>query len=413
MDGLSIVFFLSSEWSHYHRPGLLRAIARAQAGSSPVLVVNNPICMLSTRWQRPQRWQQWGARDRSAPALQPIADNLFLLDAGIALHDKLATGVPGAGRLNRQLLAPQVRAAMAALGMRQPHVSWFQFPTFCHYPGLLQEQLAVYECYDEHADVPGLSGYAKRRMRGFEARLLGACDLVFTTSLPLFETRRALHPNVALTYNAADLEFFAPIGRDSMERAAQSRRNAPTVGYLGTLHEHTDLGLMADMAQRCPDWRFVLIGPVQKGADAHHLARLRASPNVTLHGWVEEGDLARLLHEIDVGVIPYRSEAEFNRYVNPNKLHEYTAMGKPVVASPGIDVSSHTGMVRVAKGATAFIDAVRQAHLTNSTCRVQERLQFAIGNSWDARATLMLGHIHRTMRERPAAPLSHIQSATP
>lgn len=413
MDGLSIVFFLSSEWSHYHRPGLLRAIAKAQSGLGPVLVVNNPICQLSTRWHRPQRWQQWRDRDRQTPSLQTIGDNLVLLDARVALHDKLASALPGAGRLNRHLLAPQVHAAMAALGMHHPRISWFQFPTFCHYPGLLQEQLAVYECYDEHADVPGLSTNARQRIRGLEARLLRACDLVFTTSLPLFETRRALHPNVALTYNGADLEFFAPIGRDSLQRAGQSARGAPTVGYLGTLHEHTDLALLADMAQRCPDWRLVLIGPVQHGADAYQLARLRASPNVTLHGWVEERDLLRLLREIDVGVIPYRSEAEFNRYVNPNKLHEYTAMGKPVVASPGIDVSSHTGMVRIAQGATAFIDAVRQAHCTNTPSHVQERLQFAIGNSWDARATLMLGHVQRTLRTRTASSLSHSHAARP
>lgn len=30
MNKPAIVFFLSSEWSRYHRPGLIRAIARAQ-----------------------------------------------------------------------------------------------------------------------------------------------------------------------------------------------------------------------------------------------------------------------------------------------------------------------------------------------------------------------------------------------
>lgn len=404
MDHLSIVFFLSSEWSHYHRPGLLRAIARAQADHGPVLVVNNPNCALSARWHRPQRWQQWCARDRHSPPLQTIADNLVMLDTSIALHDKLASSVPGAGHLNRHLLAPQVRAAIQTLGMANTLVTWFQFPTFCRYPGMLAEQLALYECYDEHADVPGLSIYAKQHIRRLEKRLLQACDLVFTTSLPLFEARRLAHPNVALTYNAADLDFFAPIGHDSVNNATRRRNTAPTVGYLGTIHEHTDLALLADMAHQCPDWRLVLIGPVQKGADIHQLARLRSAPNVTLHGWVEEVDLIRLVREIDVGVIPYRSDSRFNRFVNPNKLHEYTAMGKPVVASPGIDVSSHTSMVRTAQGTAAFIDAVRQAHATNSPARVQERLQFAQGNSWDARASLMLEHIHRTLTAQSAVP---------
>ena len=402
MSRPSIVFFLSSEWSRYHRPGLIRAVAAALKGTSPVLVVNNPVCWITSRWHRPVRWRQWRRHRNPAARLQQVGDNLMLLDTLIPLHDKLIAARLITGMLNRQWLARQTRAAAHRIGMCAPLVSWFQFPTFSHYAGMLGEALSLYECYDEHTDVPGLSSRVRRCIGKLERQLMQRCGLVFTTSKPLHESRCALHRNVVLTYNAADPVFFAPVAANSLQRADRHGDRSLTVGYLGTLHEHTDLALLAGMAERRPDWRFVLIGPVQSGADRIALGRLRAAANVHMHGWVEESQLIALLCSFDVGVIPYRSDARFNRFVNPNKLHEFTAMGLPVVLSPGVDVSSHEGRVRIADGVDAFISAVASEHAEDSPERVERRLQFAQTNSWNARATLMLGHIERTLDERAA-----------
>lgn len=398
----AIIFFLSSEWKRYHRPGLIRAMARALKGTAPVIVVNNPVCYTTARWHRPERWRAWRTHKRGTSRLQPLSDNLWMLDSAIPLHDRLASMLPGAGWLNRVFLSRQLRAALSELKVADdaPLVSWFQFPTFHHYVGMLGEALPLYECYDEHSDVPGLSDRARARLVALETRMLARCALVLTTSKPLFDTRSARHPNVALTYNAADLAFFAPVASGSLQYVEQRAKAAPVVGYLGTIHEHTDLALLAEVVARRPDWRFVLIGPVQNGVDAQSLARLQAAQNVDLHGWVEEHELLPLLASIDVGVIPYRSDARFNRFVNPNKLHEFTAMGKPVVLTPGTDITSHGDSVSVAEGVENFIAAIEREHAQNSIERVQMRLVRAQANSWDARAALILENIARSLRER-------------
>ncbi|UUX94793.1 glycosyltransferase [Aquabacterium sp. J223] len=403
MTAPGVVFFLSSEWSRYHRPGLLRAVAAATRDRGPAIVVDNPVCLATARWHRPQRWQAWRQSGAAAPRLRPVADNLWLLDAGVVLHDKLSALLPGAPLLNRRWLGGQLRAARRHLGLEGPWVGWYQFPTQHHYAGRLGEALALYECYDEHSDVPGLSRPARQRLIGLEQRLMARCGLVFTTSRPLYEARRASHPNVALTYNGADLDFFAPVGEQSLRRVAAPRDGPLTVGYLGTIHEHTDLELMCGLAERRPDWTFSLIGPVQPGAAAGPLARLRTLPNVQLHGWVDEADLHRLLDGVDVGVIPYRQGARFNQFVNPNKLHEYTAMGKPVVASAGVDLSSHGGSVSTAAGVDEFVAAIEAEHAADDEAAVRRRLETARGNSWQARAQLMLAHIDRTLSPAAAA----------
>ena len=400
MEPSAIVFILSSEWSTYHRPGLIRAVAGAAAGRFAVLVVDNPVCLATSRWHRPERWRAWRA---GGPRVRLVGENLWLLDAAIALHDRLACSFPGMRWLNRAMMTAQVRAALLGAGVATAPVTWLQFPTFQHYAGFLGEPLTVYECYDDHSDLPGLSSHERRRLVRLERRLLKRCGLVFTTSKPLFDDRRAQHPNVVLTYNAADPDFFAAVAADSLARVTQRCLDTPTIGYLGTIHEHTDLALLADIAACRPDWRIILIGPVQAGADRYQLARLQAAVNVELHGRVGDADLAPLLCRFDVGVIPYRSDARFNRSVNPNKLHEYTAMGKPVVATPGLDVSSHGDGVAVAAGLDAFLAAVQAEHAENSTTRVRRRLTVAADNSWHARAEVMLQHVERTLRERAAA----------
>lgn len=78
-------------------------------------------------------------------------------------------------------------------------------------------------------------------------------------------------------------------------------------------------------------------------------------------------------------------------------------MGKPVVVTPGIDVSSHVDAVTVAEGVDAFITAIAAQHAANSIEQVAQRLRMAAANSWDARAALMLAHIERTLEARATA----------
>jgi glycosyltransferase involved in cell wall biosynthesis len=397
MSTRAIVFFLTSEWARYHRPGLLKAVARAYAATGPVLVVNNPICLTTGRWHRPERWAAWKNRPQGTPRMVSVAENLFLLDAVIPVHDKIATHVPGLPLLNRSVLKGQIRRALDALGASEVQAAWFQFPTSVHYVGALHEHLSIYECYDEHSDIPGISARARRKLQHLEAELLRKVGLVFVTSKPLLESRSAQHPRTVLSYNAADVEFFAPIAQHTLRTVAQRDLQRPTVGYLGTIHAHTDIRLVAEMAALRPEWNFLLVGPQHPGVDTQALSQLQSLPNVRMHGWVEESTLVQLMPSIDVGIIPYRTDSVFNRFVNPNKLHEYTAMGKPVVASVGLDLSSHTGLVTAAQGVHEFVQGIEAAHRNNSLQAVQERLQFAALNSWDARAGQMLRHIHHAV----------------
>ncbi|MHB8473260.1 MAG: glycosyltransferase [Gammaproteobacteria bacterium] len=383
---MDFVFYLSSEWSRFHRPGMIRALADASKESGgKILCVDNPVCLMTGRWHRPARWHGWrNATDH----LRQLQDNLYLYDAHILLHDRLAARIPGAARLNRRLLRKQIQAQLLRLQMGSGKlISWFHFPTFQHYAGMLDEDLKVYECYDEHSEIPGLGAGTRRLYRQLEAQLLHKVDVVLTTSTPLQIVKSKQHPEVWCSHNAADVDYFARVQTAAVAPAAELAAMArPVIGYLGTLHEHTDLELLVAMAVARPQWTVLMVGPVQKGLNTTALQRLQSLPNVFMKGWVAQDELLSYLKCVDVCVIPYKAQARFNHFVNPNKLHEYTAMGKPIVATPGTDVSTHEHLITIAHTTAEFIAGIEAAYRDDSPERIRERLDFARENSWQRRA---------------------------
>lgn len=383
---MHFVFYLSSEWNRFHRPGMIRALAAAiKPAGGKILCIDNPVCLTTARWHRPARWRAWR---QQTGRLRQIEENLYLYDAHILLHDRLAAHLPGASTLNRRLLRKQIQRQLQGLHMDTGQlISWFHFPTFQHYAGMLDEQLRVYECYDEHSEIPGLRKSTRSLYRRLEDRLLRKVDVVVTTSTPLQIAKSRQHAQVWCSHNAADVDYFSQVQATTIVPAiALNAAPRPIIGYLGTIHEHTDLDLLAAVATARPQWTLLMIGPLQKGLAANTLQRLQGLPNVIMKGWIAQEELLSWLKCIDVCVIPYKAQARFNHFVNPNKLHEYTAMGKPIVATPGTDVSTHAHLITIARTPAEFVAAIEAAYRDDSPARIRERLAFAQENSWQRRA---------------------------
>jgi hypothetical protein len=93
------------------------------------------------------------------------------------------------------------------------------------------------------------------------------------------------------------------------------------------------------------------------------------------------------LHHSDVFLLPYTSSA-FSQYINPAKLYECLAVGKPTVATALPALQEYAKVIRIAANAAAFEQHTQDA-LSEGTnpIEISKRRACARANTWDVRFT--------------------------
>ena len=172
-------------------------------------------------------------------------------------------------------------------------------------------------------------------------------------------------------------------------------RGAVTVGYFGYLAgAWFDWDLVAGAARSRPDWRFHLIG---YGGE---LEGLELPPNVVLLGKKPQRQLAAFARSWDVAVVPFRAE-RLAAGADPIKTYEYLAMGLPVVTTGVFPPAGAELLVKRAADLAEFLSLVEEAARTKERGR-GERVAFAGGCTWEARALRILRELESSRNEKAA-----------
>lgn len=244
----------------------------------------------------------------------------------------------------------------------------------------LSPRVTVYDCMDELANFRG----APPELRERERQLFAQADVVFTGGHRLFEAKREQHLNVHPFPSSVEVSHFAQAREHHLDPADQADIPHPRLGFFGVIDERFDTSLMAELAQRRPEWHFVLIGPVVK-IDESELPR---AANLHYLGKKSYAELPVYLSGWDVALLPFaRNEA--TEFISPTKTPEYLAAGVPVVSTGIRDVVQPYGaqdLVRIADGPDAFEAACAAALAeaqTPAAVRQGRADAFLSGLSWD------------------------------
>ncbi len=276
-------------------------------------------------------------------------------------------------RLNAALVTRAVTRALAEEAPAET-VLVTTIPNAAPLVGKLGEDASVYYCVDEFSEWPGAD---RATLLALEAELLEKVDLVIATSTRLFESKSARHPRVRLLPHGVDWEAFrrgsgaAPAALGALPR--------PRVGFVGLADGRLDDRLLDEVAASLPDVSFVLIGPRQLPEGP-----LDRRGNVRFLPPVPYADVPAVMHALDAGILPYRMDALTER-MNPLKLRELLATGIPVVSSPLPEVERYRAVVRLARDAGEWRDALRDA-LREGRARADERSRAVRDEGWDRRA---------------------------
>ena len=245
-----------------------------------------------------------------------------------------------------------------------------------------------YDANDAHLDFPG----TPRWLQEYLVAYLKKAEICFAVSPEIRESIQNLGAkNVVLLGNGVDYNHFSTPGRRPKAIEAFDR---PILGYAGAM-DWLDTQLIKKVCLAYPDHEIVLIGPEIRPGWFSSQEDFLGLSNLHYLGKVDYQALPSFVQSFEVALIPFVMD-ELTRPLNPNKLYEYSAAGKPVVSmnySSTIEALSET--IFVGNSHTEFIDQIRSASVNH---QVERSYELAVKNSWDKNADAMLSKILSSMR---------------
>ncbi len=261
-------------------------------------------------------------------------------------------------------------------------ILWIFSPYGLHSVGMYDEILSVFDCFDAFGEFPGERQYRTEIIEAMN-ELAGRADLVVTTTDELRDRLVEFNPHTFVVQNGCEPEHFASGGVVPIpEKRILDIESLPKpiIGYMGDIAPWVDLKHLFLAAERHPEWSIVLLGPWKREKPS-----MSGFSNVHAPGGVSYEELPYYARMFDVGTIPFALN-DLTRVVNPLKLYEYFAMGKPVVATPLPEVARHEELVYLAGGPDEFVALTEIALREEPSSPARERrIKIARENSWESR----------------------------
>ena len=348
-----------------------------------VLYVNHPVNRISMIQERNNA--QIKNRIRSLKygekVLEPAFEKLWVFNPRTILES--VNWIPSAflfdrfNYINNKRLAKEIQWASDQLSFREPIIIVDNdFLRGFYFKELLKNKLFIFYIRDYLLSQP----YFKKHGNRLEPEMMRKADMVAANSGYLADYARQYNPKAYDIGQGCDVEEFLndfyPLPADL------AGIKKPVIGYCGVLLSiRLDISLLIQLAQRNPQWNFVLIGPEDesfRNSGLHHLN------NVFFLGTKPARELPAYIHHFDVCINPQvLNQMTIGNY--PRKVDEYLAAGKPVVATNTKTMEMFSPYVYLCKDADEYISAIRGAlQNVNHGKKSGEGRNFAMSHTWEA-----------------------------
>lgn len=284
----------------------------------------------------------------------------------------------------------QVRAVARRIGLQRP-LLWINSHFAAHFAGRMNERALIYDVTDDWIAFAKTEAL-RARIATLDEQLCRRADATIVCSSGLFDLKKSLARRLALVPNGVDAAHYERVGEAALSPHPLTQGwTRPVLGYTGTLHpDRLDLPLVDALCRAFPNATVALVGPDLLLPSQR--AALQRHPNLAMTGAVPYSQLPDVMRAFDVCLAPHL-ESAFVQSLNPLKLWEYLAGGKPIVATNVAGFRDFPALVRLASGASEFVAACRAALAGDDLA--QQRREVARRNSWEAR----LDDIERLLRE--------------
>ena len=251
-------------------------------------------------------------------------------------------------------------------------------PSHIAYLSRLKYTVALYDCAD---DLVELCNHRIPNLAEKENELMRSVDVITVTATELEKKAKLQNEHVLLVNNGVNPEVFSlPF--------VKHEENKMVIGYVGAmLGDCFDVKIIENLAEKYSEAEIHLIGPVNFNTNL-----LKNYKNIKFLGPKKHAELPSYMEKFDVCIIPFFIN-KLTISVNPVKLFEYLATGKPVVSSALPEVEKYENDIYIARSDEEWISLIYKAIEEDSLERYKRRIQIAAENSWDNRAERILGYL--------------------
>jgi len=338
---ISLVVF-SDDWGRH--PSSCQHLVRELLDRHQVVWVNTigtrrpgfDLATLQRGWEKIRHWTRGG------PAGAKLPRNLRVLTPKMWPWFRSAID----RSLNRELLLRQLSPVIRPL--RPPVVALTTLPIVADLVGVLPVDRWVYYCVDDFSEWPGLDRTA---MQAMDEALICKVDHLIAVSEPLQQKMARMRKGAALLTHGVDLEFWnGSNGGPAPELEGMER---PLVVFWGVVDKRMDVSFVQRLAADMTKGTIVLIGP-----EADPEPGLLSPGRMRRLLPVPYSRLPHLAQAADVLIMPY-ADLAVTRAMQPLKLKEYLATGKPAVVRDLPATRLWSDAADLAASAEAFSKLVR------------------------------------------------------
>lgn len=264
-------------------------------------------------------------------------------------------------------------------------ILWLYDPHQVRIVDLVPHNLLVYDIMDEYTGFP----WSPPGVADEEKELLARADVVIAGTYALYETKKPLvkRGQIECILSAVDFAHFhsaaKPTSLDELpdDLAEIKKQFTYIAGYYGVVDMRIDTSLIHKVALALPDWAFVFVGPLV--GDKIKKLKNQKVKNIFFSGRRHYNELPQYARGFDVCMIPFVLD-RLTLHINPTKVLEYFAAGKPVVSVPIPDILRfYKDIVFIATTEQEFINALKTAVNPDvAQKRVRLGLEKAKESSW-------------------------------
>lgn len=277
-------------------------------------------------------------------------------------------------RLNRYLLKRALRDVVDSGD--GPITAITTLPIVADLIGELDVDRWIYYCVDDFSVWPGLD---QKTLKLMESELIQGVDSIIAVSETLQHRIQTEGRDSDLLTHGVDLDFWSKT-RKPLPTELDSLAH-PLVTFWGVVDRRMETAFVQRLSADMDAGTILLVGP-QQDADPE----LLATPRVQTHSPLPISQLPALADASDVLIMPY-IDADVTRAMQPLKLKEYLATGKPAVVRDLPATRSWENSLDLAGDAEEFSRLVRM-RIESGMPQNQQRDRLRLNDeSWVAKAT--------------------------